>query len=333
MNAAVYAEYGPPEVLQYREVETPKPKDNEIRVRVHATSVNYGDLVARNFRDVTLREFNMPGLFWVIAKLSFGLRRPKQGILGSEFSGVVDEVGSAVKEYRPGDAVFGYLGQGMRGYAEFVCVKEDSAVATKPEALSYPEAAVVSYGAVMAHHLVRKAGVVPGQKVLINGASGSIGAAAVQIAKLFGAEVTGVCGSQRVDYVRSLGADHVIDYTKEDFTQNGVQYDLVFDVLGRSTFAKSRNVLSPQGRYLRVSFKTKQLMEMLRTSFGKGQKVICTLAPGGRADLLAVRELIEAGKIRAIVDAEFPLARASEAHRYAESGEKKGPIAIIVTEE
>jgi NADPH:quinone reductase-like Zn-dependent oxidoreductase len=330
MKAIVYTEYGSPDVLSVRERPKPEPKEKEIRVRVHATSVNYGDLIARNFRAVTPRSFNMPALFWLIAKISFGWNRPKSGILGSEFSGVVDAAGSGVAQFKPGDAVFGYLGQSMGAYAEYACLPEDGAVAAKPENMTHEEAAVVPYGTVRAVHLLRKGGIAAGRKVLINGASGSMGSAAVQIAKSFGAEVTGVCSTPRTEFVRSLGADHVIDYTKEDFTEGDTTYDLVFDVLGRSSFVRCRRVLAPDGRYLLASFKMKQLLQMLRTSMGGGQKVLCSLAPGGQEDLLAVRELIEAGKIRAFIDGRFSLESAADAHRHVEEGRKRGHVVITV---
>lgn len=187
MKAITHRKYGPPEVLHLEEASTPEPKDNEIRVRVHATSVNYGDLAARNFRALSLRDFNMPALFWLIAKISFGLWKPRNGILGSEFSGTVDAVGNAVTQFAAGDDVFGYLGQDMGAYAEQFCMAEDGCVAARPSAMSHEEAAVVPYGAIMALHLLRKADVQPGDRVLINGASGSIGSAAVQIAKQLGA--------------------------------------------------------------------------------------------------------------------------------------------------
>ena len=223
---------------------------------------------------------------------------PSINLLGSEFAGEIEAVGSAVKRFKVGDQVFGYLGQTMGAYAEYLCLPENAVLAPKPANLSFEEAAVIPYGAVMALHLLTKMAIQPGQKVLIVGASGSIGSAAVQLARHFGAEVTGVCATPRMDYVRSLGADHVIDYTKEDFTRDGQTYDLIFDVLGKSSFSRCKASLTPNGRYLLASFKMKQLFQMLWTSRFSAQKVICILAPGGLPDLLAVKELVESGVLR-----------------------------------
>lgn len=330
MKAIICTKYGPPEVLQIKELEKPTPRDNEILIRVHATSVNYGDLIARNFKEISPRNFNMPLLFWFFAKLYFGLEKPRVSILGSEFAGEIESTGSAVKSFKPGDPVFGYLGQSMGAYAEYLCLPEKAVLAIKPANISYEEAAVLPYGAIMALHLLRKAKVQSGQKVLINGASGSIGSAAVQIAKHFGAYVTGVCGTPRVEFVRSLGADRVIDYMKDDFTQNGETYDLIFDILGKSSLAKCRHSLKPKGRYLLASFKMRQIWQMLWTSVFGQKKVMCSLAPGSKDDLISVKELVEAGKIKASIDRDFPLEHAAEAHRYVEAGQKQGPVVITM---
>ena len=304
MKAIVCTEFGPPDVLHIEEVEKPAPKDNEVLIRVYATSVNYGDLVARNFKNITPRQFNMPFLFWLIAKISFGLKKPNLKILGSEFAGKIEAVGKDVTLFKAGNPVFGYLGQSMGAYAEYLCIPEDGVLAIKPTNMTYEEAAAVPMGAIMALHLLREKGnIQPGQKVLVNGASGSIGSAAVQIAKSFGAEVTGVCSTPRLEFVKSLGADKVIDYTQEDFTQSGETYDLIFDILGKGSFSRAKNSLTPNGRYLFASFKMKQLRQMLWTSMtGSNKKVICALAPGSTEDLISVKELIEAGQIKAAVD-------------------------------
>ena len=331
MKAIIYTEYGSPDVLRLEEIAKPTPKDNEVLIRNHATTVNFGDLLARNFKAISPRQFNMFFLFWLMGKISFGLNRPKTNILGSEFAGEVEAVGSAVTRFKPGDPVFGYLGMSMGAYAEYFCVPENGVIAVKPANMTYEEAAVVPYGSMMALHLLRKAYLQPGQKVLINGASGGIGSAAVQIAKHFGAEVTGVCGTPRLEFVKSLGADHVIDYTVEDFTQNGETYDLIFDILGKSAFTRCKNSLNPNGILLFASFKMKQLVQMLWTSRkGSGKKVICAIAPGSVEDLNAAKALMEAGKIKAIVDRCYPMEQAAEAHRYVEEGQKKGSVVITV---
>ena len=229
MKAIVCTKYGPPEVLHLKEVEKPTPRDNEILIKIHATTVNYGDTLARNFKDISPRKFNMPFLFWLFAKIYFGIRKPKITILGNEFAGEIASAGKDVKSFKQGDRVFGYLGQNMGAYAEYLCMPEDGCVALKPANMTYEEAAVVPYGAIMALNLLRKMNIHPGQNVLVNGASGGIGSAAVQLARHFGAEVTGVCGTPRIELVKSLGADSVIDYTKEDFTQSGETYDLILD--------------------------------------------------------------------------------------------------------
>jgi NADPH:quinone reductase-like Zn-dependent oxidoreductase len=329
MRAVVYTEYGPPDVLQLKEVDKPAPKANELLIKVYATSVGYGDLLARNFKAISPRRFNMPWLFWFMARLSFGWSRPRVKILGSEFAGEVEAVGKDVHAFKPGDQVFGYPGQNMGAYAEYLCFPEKGCVALKPANMSYEEAATTPYGAIMALALLRRANVRPGQKVLIVGASGGIGSAAVQLAHShFGADVSGVCSTPRLELVKSLGAGEVIDYTQEDFTRRGEQYDLIFDVLGRSSFSRSRNVLKPGGIHMYASFKARQLGQMIWTSLRGGKRVICALAPGSREDLVAVKELIEAGKLRSVVDRCYPLEQAAEAHRYVEDGRKKGNVAI-----
>jgi NADPH:quinone reductase-like Zn-dependent oxidoreductase len=335
MKAIVYTEYGPPDVLQLKEVAKPTPKENEILIRICATSVNYGDLAARDFKSITPRAFNMPFLFWLIGKISFGLTKPRLRILGSEFAGEIEATGKHVKRVEKGDQVFGYLGQSMGAYAEYLCMPEDGVLAIKPTNMTHEEAAVVPMGAIMALFLLREKGnIQPGHKVLVNGASGSIGSAAVQLAKShFGAEVTGVCSTPRLELVKSLGADKVIDYTQEDFTQNGETYDLIFDVLGKSSWSRCKSSLSQNGRYLLASFKMRQLFQMLWTSMIGSKKVICALAPGSVEDLVAVKELIEAGKLRAVIDRRFPFEHTAEAHRYVENGLKKGHIVITVDQD
>ncbi|MFZ3382486.1 MAG: NAD(P)-dependent alcohol dehydrogenase [Candidatus Methanoperedens sp.] len=330
MKAVVCTKYGPPDVLHLEEVTKPAPKDNEILIRVHATSVNYGDIIARNFREISPRKFNMPLFFWVFAKIAFGLRKPRINILGSEFAGEIESAGKDVKSFKQGDKVFGYLGQNMGAYAEYICMPENGCVAIKPANMTYEEAAVVPYGAIMALNLLSKMNIQSGQKVLVNGASGGIGSAAVQIAKYLGAEVTGVCSTPKLEFVKSLGADKVIDYTKEDFTQSGETYDLIFDILGKSSFSRSKRSLKQNGRYLLASFKMRQLFQMLCTGLIGGKRVICALAPGSKEDLITVKGYIEEEKIKAIIDRCYPLEQASQAHRYVEDGHRKGSIVITV---
>lgn len=330
MKAIVHNEYGPPEVLQLTEVAKPVPKDNEILVKVHATTVGYGDITARNFRDISPREFNMPMPLWLPTRLTFGVRKPRIRILGADFAGEIETVGQNVKQFKAGDPVFGYLGMRMGAYAEYLCMPETGMVAIKPANMTYEEAAAVPYGAIMALSLLRRVTIQKGQKVLINGASGGIGTAAVQLAKYYGAEVTGVCSTPRVGLVKSLGANHVIDYTQEDFTQNGETYDFIFDILGRSSFSRCKDSLSENGRYLLASFKMRPLFQMLWTSFTGGKKVICALAAEKQEDLITIKELVEAENIKAVIDRCYPLEQTAEAHRYVEAGHKTGHVVITV---
>ncbi|MCD4814632.1 NAD(P)-dependent alcohol dehydrogenase [bacterium] len=330
MKAMAYTKYGPPDVLQLGEVEKPIPKDNEVLIKIYATPVNYGDIIARNFKNIPLHKFNMPMPFWLGARIYFGLRKPRKKILGSEFAGKIEATGKDVKVFRKGDQVFAYRGMNMGANAEYLCMPEDGMVAIKPANMTYEEAACVPYGALMALSLLRKVNIQSRQKVLINGASGGIGSLAVQLARYFGAEVTGVCSTPRLELVKSLGADKVIDYTKENFTKNGERYDLIFDILGRSSFSRCKGSLTQNGRYLLASFKMRQLVQMLWTSIIGSKKVICALVSEKSEDLIFMKELVEAGKIKSVIDKRYPLEQTAEAHRYVEKGNKKGNVVITV---
>jgi NADPH:quinone reductase-like Zn-dependent oxidoreductase len=330
MKAIVYTEYGPPDVLQLKEVEKPAPMDNEVLIKIHAVSVNIGDIWARNFKAITPSKFTMPLPLWLPSRMYFGFTKPKINILGSDFAGEIEATGKDVKRFRKGDQVFGYRGQSMGANAEYLCMPEDGLVAPKPANMTYQEAATVPYGALTALSLLRKVNIQPGQSVLINGASGGIGSAAVQLAKYFGANVTGVCGTPRLEYVKSLGADKVIDYTREDFTKNNETYDLIFDILGVSSFSSCQNSLKQNGVYLLASFKMVQLFQMLWTSMTGGKKVICMLSSEKLEDLVFIKELVEAGKIKSIIDKCYPLEKTAEAHRYVEQRQKKGNVVIAV---
>ncbi len=330
MKAVYFDEFGSPDVLYVKEVYKPVLAKNEVLVKVKATSVNYGDLVARNFKNISPREFNMPGLLWLITRFAFGLNKPNIHILGSEYSGIVESTGSEVTRLKPGDEVFGYVGESMGACAEYLRVREDSAIALKPSNFSFEDAAVIPYGAIMALYLLRKVNLRPGQKVMIIGASGGIGSAAVQIARAMGARVTGVCGTNRVDYVKSLGAEKVIDYTREDYTTSGETYDLIFDVLGRGQINACRAILKPGGIHLCASFKMKQIWNMLLTS-RSDKRMICAIAPGSLKDLLDVRQMIEEGKIKAIPTRQFPMEQVALAHRYAESGSRQCHAGISIS--
>lgn len=330
MKAVILTDYGSPDVLQLQEVQRPVPQANEVLVKVHATPVNFGDTLVRNFKTISPREFSMPTPLWLPTRFFFGFNKPKIKILGSEFAGVVEEIGAEVTEFKVGDAVFGYRGQSMGANAEYLTIARDALIARKPENMSFAEVATVPYGGLTAMTLLRKVDIRRGHKVLINGASGATGSYALQFAKQYGAEVTGVCGTARVEMIKALGADHVIDYTQEDFTQNGQQYDLIFDVIRKTSFDACKNSLTETGRYLLVSFKTKQLLQMLWTSRSNGKKVICALSSETPADLRSLKELIEAGSIKTVIDRCFPLEQTAEAHRYIESGQKRGHVVIII---
>ena len=330
MKAIVYTEYGSPEVLKLKEIEKPAPKDDEVQIQIRAVNINYGDLLARNFKNTPASEFNMPFLFWLIAKLDFGLKKPKKTILGNSFAGKVAAVGKNVKRFQPGDDVFGYTGQAMGAYVEYLCVSENACILHKPTNTSYEEAAVIPYGALMAMGVLNKVNLSPGKKILINGASGGIGSAAVQIAKAAGAEVTGVCGTPRLDFVRALGADTVIDYKTEDFTKKGETYDVILDILGKSNLQAIKPVLKEDGIYLLASFKLKHIIQMIGTSlFGK-RKVQIALAAESLDALKKIKDLTEQGKLKVIIDRSFDFTQADEAHAYVESGQKQGDVVIRV---
>lgn len=331
MRASVFTEYGPPEVLHIAEVPAPVPRDGDVLVRVHATSVNFGDTLVRNFKAVSPRQFHMPLLFWLIGRGQFGFRRPRAHVLGSEFAGEVAAVGRDVTRYKVGDRVFGFRGPRMGAYAEFLCVPERGVMAAMPANVSYEEAATVPNGAIMAWGLLRKIRLQAEQRVLVVGASGGIGAAVVQLAvSQFNARVTGVCGTSSVDYVRSLGADSVIDYTEADYLDSDESYDLIVDILGKSRFADCKRTLARRGQLVYVSFKMRQVAQMLWTSIVRTKRVRCVLVSEKPKDLDAIKGFLETGKLRPRVDRTFSLEQAAEAHRYAAGDAKSGPVAITV---
>jgi NADPH:quinone reductase-like Zn-dependent oxidoreductase len=326
MKAIVNERYGPPEGLKLKEVDAPTPKDKEIQIRIHATTVGFGDIAARDF---TYRIFHMPALLYPPMKFVFGIRKPKKTILGAEFSGTVEALGANVTLFKEGDDVFGYVGQKMGCYAEYMCMSEDGSVTLKPTNMTHAEAATIPYGGIIAGEILRKMNIQPGQKILIIGASGGIGSAAVQLAKHhYDAEVTGVCGTPRLEFVKSLGADKVIDYTKEDFTQSGESYDIIFDILNKSSFGRCKNSLVKNGRYILASFGMKHVFQMLWTKLIGSKKVICSMAM--KEDIHPVKELAEAGTLKAVIDKSFLLEQAAEAHKYVEEGRKKGHVVITL---
>ena len=322
MKAIVCTKYGPPDVLQLKEVERPSPKDNEVLIRVHAATVTAGDC--------ELRRFKMPTWLWLLARIGFGFRGPRKKILGQELAGEIESVGKAVTLFRKGDQVFAFTGLRLGAYAEYACLPEKGLIATKPANVTYDQAATVPVGGLHALHFLRRANIQTGQKVLINGAGGSIGTIAIQLAKSYGAEVTGVDSSNKLDTIRSIGADKVIDYTKEDFTKNGETYDVIFDTVGKSSFSDSIKSLKEEGFYLLGNPGLSQQVRRLWTSMTSSKKVIGGMLSYRTEDLVFLRELIEAGKIRSVIDRCYPLEQTAEAHRYVDTGQKKGNVVITM---
>jgi NADPH:quinone reductase-like Zn-dependent oxidoreductase len=316
MRAVVYDRYGPPEVLRVEEVERPVPKDDEVLVKVHATTVTRTDAGLRSAE-------------YFVSRFVTGVRRPKQRILGLEFSGVVEAVGAGVTEFDVGDRVFGVR---SGAHAEYVCVKQTGAMTHVPEGMSFEEAVAVCDGAALALACLRKAGSLDRRDVLVYGASGSVGTAGVQLAKYFGAHVTAVCNTKNVELVRSLGADEVVDYQREDFTKNGKTYDVVFDAVGKQSFRRSQRSLRPGGTFVDTDpgFMWHLLLLALLTRWIGRKKVRMGVTRYSKQDVLFLKELIEAGKYRAVIDRRYPLKDVVEATRYVETGQKTGNVVLTV---
>jgi len=319
MKAIVCTKYGPPDVLQLKEVEKPIPKDNEVLIKIYATTVSSGDVIDRSG--------TVSPWAWLPTRIIFGFRKPKRTIPGAELAGEIESVGKDVKLFRKGDQVFGNTGFGSGAYAEYKCLPEDGVLAIKPAYMTYEEAAAVPFGGLTALHFLRKGNIQSGQKVLIYGASGSVGTYAVQLAKYYGAEVTGVCSTTNLEMVKSLGADNVIDYTKEDFTKSGQTYDAIYDAVMKTSFSRCKSSLKQRGVYLTVDW---PLLQALWASMTSSKKVIFGLGSTKTEDLVFLKELIEAGKIMPVIDRRYPLEHTAEAHQYVEKGHKKGNVVITV---
>ncbi len=325
MKAIVYERYGPPDVLQLKEVEKPAPRDNEVLIKVHATTVTGAEGMMRRGDSF-------------MSRIALGFRKPRRKVLGMELAGEIESLGKNVKRFQKGDPVYGFTGFGLGAYAEYVCMPEKGSLAIKPANLTYEEAASIVDGATTALFFLRdKGNIQSGQKVLIYGASGSIGTYAVQLAKNFGAEVTGVCSTANVELVKSLGADQVIDYTKEDFTKRGETYDIIFDTVGKSSFSHCKSSLKENGRYLLttggLNFYLLILWNLIRDRLPvqqTGKRIVCAMSIEKKDALAFLKELIEAGRIRPVIDSCHPLEQIAEAHRYVDKGHKKGNVVITV---
>jgi NADPH:quinone reductase-like Zn-dependent oxidoreductase len=323
MKAAIYKRYGPPEVLELAQVPKPSPRDDELLIRVVASTVSAPDWRARKADPALIR-------------LIIGLFAPKLPILGYEFSGDVEATGSKVTQFRPGDAVFGMnVVKGsikFGAYAEYICVPASGLVATKPDSINYAEAATLPSGTATAYSCIQAAEIKQGNKVLINGASGSIGTAAIQLARYYGAEVTAVCNANKVDFVKSLGAAHVIDYTQRDFTQSETRYDFILDAVGFSSFSKCRHLLTPSGRYLSTGLGSimQNLYYCIRTRGSAGKRALLFNGKPTVEDLEFFKRLIADRQLRPVVDRCYPLEEVVEAHRYTELGHKKGNVVILI---
>lgn len=317
MKAAIYNQYGPPEVLHITQVEKPIPNKSEILLKIIATAVNSGDCRLRKADPFAVR-------------FIFGLFRPKIKILGSVFSGQVESVGEDVKHFKVGDFVFGHTDMSFGTYAEYKCLPENASIALKPAAISHSEAAAIPFGGVTALHFIKKAEIKPEQKVLIVGASGAVGSAAVQLAKAYGANVTGVCSTANMALVTSLGADKVIDYTKEDFTQNGETYDVIFDAVKAIAVSQSLKSLSKNGLMILSAAGMSEMLQGVWASITSSKKVLTGIISHTAADIIYLKERIEAGKFKPVIDKTYSLEQIAEAHEYVEKGHKKGNVVITL---
>ena len=324
MRAVVFDRYGPPDVLRLEDVERPVPKEDEVLVKVHATTVNRLDCATReaNRRSGLALSF--------MSRLVFGLRRPKRRVLGTEFAGEVEAVGAAVREFAVGDRAFGSSGIGFGAHAEFISIRVSARIAAMPSGMSFEEAAPICDGALNALTCLKQADLRKGRRILIYGASGAIGTAGVQLARYFGADITAVCNTKNLELVKSLGADRVIDYTQEDFTRNGQTYDVIFDAVGKHSFRRCRGSLEPSGIYLPTDGFGNLILALVTPRLGS-KKVLFQIPPRQtKQDVLFLKELIEAGKYRPVIDRRYPLEDVVEATRYVETEQKTGNVVLTI---
>jgi len=328
MKAIIWTDYGPPDVLQLREIEKPVPKENEILIKIFATTVTAGDC--------EMRRLDFPLILGLPMRIWVGLTKPKENTIpGTEIAGEIEAIGNSVTNFKVGDQVFGAAGMNFGANAQYICLPAEpgdmeGGVTIMPSNMSYDEAATVPFGGRDALHFLRLGDIQPGQKLLINGAGGSIGTFGVQLAKLMGAQVTAIDSEPKLDVLTSLGADHVIDYTRQDFTQNGEVYDVIFDVIGTLSFSATKNSITPDGTYLLANPIRSQMLSAPWTRWTSSRKVVTQTASGTVDDLVYLRDLIEAGKLRTVIDRTYPLEQITDAHRFVEGGGKLGNVVIQV---
>jgi NADPH:quinone reductase-like Zn-dependent oxidoreductase len=318
MKAILWTSYGSPDVLQFADVDKPTPKNDEVLIKIRSTTVNSGDC--------RLRGFDVPIGFWIPTRIAFGIRKPRYAIPGMNFSGEIVSAGEDAKLFDKGDNIFGTTGMRLGSHAEYISLSEKSALVKKPDSLNHEEAVAVIFGGLTAIHFLRdKAKIRRGQNILVNGASGAVGTASIQLAKHYGTDVTGVCSAANFELVQSLGADQVIDYTQEDFTKNAEVYDVILDTVGNLTLSLCRKSLTPQGRLVLIN------TGLLTTLLSLGSRtVICGVAAESKEALAFLGELAEAGAMKPVIDRVYPLQQTAEAHRYVERGHKKGNVVITV---
>jgi NADPH:quinone reductase-like Zn-dependent oxidoreductase len=323
MKAIIWTKYGSPDGLHLKEVDKPVPKDNEVLIRIYATTVTAGDCEIRSLKVHTS--------MWLVMRIWMGIINPRNKILGTELAGKIEAIGQNVKLFKESDQVYGSSGVSFGTNAEYICLPEKGELAVKPVNMTYEEAATVPFGGRDALYFLRKGNIQSGQKLLILGAGGTIGTYAVQLAKYFGAEVTAVDNNAKLDMLLSIGADHVIDYTQEDFTKNGETYDIIFDVVGKISFLRSKKSLKETGFYLLANPGLSQMVQGRWISMTSSNKVIFgATSSEGTGHLFLLKKLIEEGKIKTVIDRSYPLERIAEAHRYVETGQKAGNVVITV---